>query len=284
MSEQAAMTAKAPRVKWGEIGRALAAPPFMFAAVFLLACAIGLGALVQGLRLHFKKLPVPLQGKSLKELPAKLGNWVQVNVDQPLNPDLQESLGTNEYVFRQYVNWKEIGSTPEATIQRFADLSVEDRKKEYDRIVQKQPTCLVYVAVTYYTGKVDTVPHIPERCYLADGYQKEIEKELVWGQGPTYKARLLKFAPEARADGRVESTRIHVGYFFQVNGQYTLNSLDVRSALQNLFVKYGYFAKVEVMSPAADTALAGSAMQDFLTAALPELEKILPNWENYKAR
>ena len=33
------------------------------------------------------------------------------------------------------------------------------------------PDALVNFAVTYYTGLVDTVAHIPDRCYVADGFE-----------------------------------------------------------------------------------------------------------------
>jgi hypothetical protein len=52
----------------------------------------------------------------------------------------------------------------------------------------------------------------------------------------------------------------------------------VRRSLQNLFRKHGYYAKVELMTTIRDTEKSAQVMSDFLCAALPEIEKCLPDW------
>ena len=90
----------------------------------------------------------------------------------------------------------------------------------------------------------------------------------------------------------------HVAYFFHCNGGYEPNPVAVRVKLQNLFERHGYYAKVELMAdefaravsgPAAEAKRAESAkkvqaaMADLLTAALPEVERCLPDWKAVKA-
>jgi hypothetical protein len=38
----------------------------------------------------------------------------------------------------------------------------------------------VRFAVTYYTGSVDTVPHVPDRCFAADGYRETSYNVVRW--------------------------------------------------------------------------------------------------------
>jgi hypothetical protein len=47
----------------------------------------------------------------------------------------------------------------------------EDRAKLIGQTRVKHPAGVINLAVTYYTGLVDTVAHVPDRCYVADGYE-----------------------------------------------------------------------------------------------------------------
>src|SRR4029077_15572938 len=100
--------------------------------------------------------------------------------------------------------------------------------------------------------------------------------------------------------GRSHQNRC-VTYFFHANGKYEESPDVVRLRLQNLFEKYGYFAKIEVMTllPArggggasvevdalreADRNKAADSVEKFLTVALPEVEKLLPDPAIFKIR
>ncbi len=39
---------------------------------------------------------------------------------------------------------------------------------------------VINIGVTYYTGMVDTVARIPERCYIADGFEPTSYKVVTW--------------------------------------------------------------------------------------------------------
>jgi hypothetical protein len=175
-------------------------------------------------------------------------------------------------------------------------LSPKDRADRLIQLRNKNNNAVLTVAVTYYTGKVDTVPHVPERCYVADGFQPQVFDKRDWalgtlanGQARTVPVRFIDFEDQT---SRGAQNRC-VGYFFHANGKYEEDPDVVRVRLQNLLERYAYFAKIEVMTllpprpgTAAndslknkDRANAEAAMQNFLTSALPEIEKLLPDWE-----
>jgi hypothetical protein len=157
------------------------------------------------------------------------------------------------------------------------------------------------VAVTYYTGKVDTVPHVPDRCMVADGFQPsgdDPDQEWTLGRYPNGLERRIpvRFIDFEDQTSRGSQNRC-VAYTFHANGQYIANHNTVRLKLQDLRVKHAYFAKVEVLNQLPsrpnsgeddpmklkDRQQAAAAMQKFLTAALPEVEKLLPDWEKVTA-
>lgn len=261
---------------------------FLAAAGVLLVCAAGFNAAARSLQLHFRKQPVPLAVKALDDkaegIPAKLGGrWVQVTDDQPLSGDVEHALGTKQYVMRTYVNL-------EAAHRTEAELADRDPRRIaglLGDLQARKPEAIIRVAITYYTGLVDTVAHIPDRCMVADGYQPTDYKVIgVPDDSANSVKRDAKFRFITFEDitGRSRVTR-NVGYFFHVNGRYEENPLGVRATLQDLFQTYGYYAKVELMTEqpgrgdAAASERSSAAMKDFLTALLPEVERCLPDWQ-----
>ena len=79
----------------------------------------------------------------------------------------------------------------------------------------------------------------------------------------------------------------NVAYLFHVDGHYESSSLGVRRNLQSLTERYGYYAKVELKivgthgdGSSPDNQLkARDAMKDFLAGLLPEVERIMPDWD-----
>lgn len=280
--------------------RALAQPAFLAAVVLLGAAAVGLNAATEAMRLHFRKLPVPLSVPRLDDakqgIPTRLGAWVQVSKDEPLDKAVQEVLGTEEYIFRDYVDTRLV---PAADLAWFADKSTAERARRLAGIQAAAPQAVVRLAVTYYTGLVDTVPHVPERCYVADGFEPAVPPETraamlgttAGGAPRPVEYRYLQFQDTTGA-GRVDR---EVAYLFHVNGEYESSHVGVRSRLANLLQRHGYFAKVEVMTttPRSHAGAGGSgaaagpgsiaAFEDMLAAALPEVERCLPDWDRVQA-
>lgn len=258
-------------------------PAFIIAATILAVAAIGLNTAVSALQLRFRKEAVPLAkyGKLLDTIPVRVGDWVQVSKDEPLDKEIQDALATDQYIFRDYVN-----STVVKDLSEFDGKSSKERKMLLGRLQAEHPEAVVNVAVTYYTGLVDTVAHIPERCYIADGYQPSRQPEVMTvdtGQkhlgepatGPIA-LRFINFEDQTAA-GRV--TR-QVAYCFFTNGHYESDPLGVRTTLQNLRYKHGFYSKIELMTVLKDRERAQKTMAAFLTAALPEIERCMPDWNS----
>lgn len=246
-------------------------PGFIVALVILATVAIGLNYTVAALKLHFQKQPVSLK-HPLKDIVPVFGHWVQVSRDQPLESEIEQALGTKEYVFRDYLDSSKV---PAETIAQFKDLTDRQRAERLAEIRQSHPDAVINMAVTYYTGLVDTVPHIPDRCYVADGYEPKERKEEGWTIAhEPLRVSYINFEDQTGFGKQARS----VAYFFNANGDWLAGPLDVRVRLQNLSERYGYFAKVEVMTTLPDRDQSRAVMQDFLDQALPEVKKVLPVW------
>jgi hypothetical protein len=262
---------------------------FVAAVAVLCVSALGLNATVSFLQLHFKKLALPLAVRSLTDpqqgMPAQLGTWLAVSTDQPIDPEIRQVLGTDQYLFRDYVNTQR---WPREQIAAMRDLPSAELDAALAQLEAQSPQSVLRVAITYYTGLADTVAHVPERCYVADGFNvSQYEtRSAVCGSYPGGTPRGVSFRlihfEDQTARGRVARD---VAYLFHVDGVYESDSLAVRNRLASLTERYGYYAKVELMTTAPpgrsqkQSALNVGAMVDFLTAALPELEKRLPDWQ-----
>jgi hypothetical protein len=285
--------------------QSLKRPGFLLVLLVLFAGAVGINAATSALKLHFRKQALLLRSKEgLTALPLQMGNWICVPETRTINPDEAHELQTDQYVFRDYVDLAATDreGRPVATREEILKMDKLPRKEFYDLLNQirnKNNNAVISLAVTYYTGKVDTVPHVPDRCYVADGFQPSAYdiKDL----------RLGEYAPGAPRDVKVrfidfedQTTRGAqnrcVTYFFHANGKYEQDPNQVRLRLQHLTETYAYFAKIEVMTllplrpgvlekdplKEKDRGAAATTMQSFLTAALPEVEKLLPDSTVFK--
>lgn len=265
---------------------------------------------------------------------AEYPRWIQVSRDEPMEIATEEILGTKEHVDRAYVNLGEIlriqrsidprdsdlqaalwgdgqharapfeslrRSDPPATLVKFLGTLPSKPAKERNQVLGELgfvlPEAVIHMSAAYYTGLVDTVAHIPDRCYVADGFQPtnyDNVKSFQCGKFPNGKPRDIAFNFIHFDDqtGKGRASR-YVGYIFHVNGQYATNPLEVRKELQNLFQKYGYYCKIELATgaiaspgapPQAADARAEAAMKDFFAAALPEFETRLPDWQQVMAQ
>jgi hypothetical protein len=120
------------------------------------------------------------------------------------------------------------------------------------------------------------VAHVPDRCYVASGFEPTDKRSPTWLiAGKSLTVCLEQFEGDTGM-GHVER---NVSYFFHVNGHYESDPLAVRLSLQNLLEKYGYYAKVELMTIDTDHDRSAQTMQNFLNNAVPEIEKSFPNWD-----
>ena len=299
------------------IKSAFSSRSFLLVVGVLLVAAVGLNATARGLQLVFKKHPVPLRHRlddAQAGVPRQLGTWVSVHQTSTLDEEIQHALGTRDFVFRTYVDSRVAGKD---TVDQLVTLGRElegldeqdqqqfalKRAKQHEwygilrRIQARNPEAVVSLAVTFYTGMVDTVTHIPDVCMVADGYQPKNPTKLsvAAGEYPDGSPRQVEMQfttfEDQTGHGRVAR---NVAYLFHCNGGYEPSHVGVRGKLQNLFERHGYYAKVELMTdePArsdvrlakneAGTARAVAAMTDLLSVALPEVERCLPDWDEVK--
>jgi hypothetical protein len=264
------------------VKRALSRPSFLVAFVVLLVAAMTLQAATQMLRLYFKKEPVPL-ARQLEQIPASLGPWVQVSVDQTLSHEMLDVLGTKQYIFREYVDSRQV---PADVLVQFKDRTNDERMTLLARLQRDYPSAVVRVGVTYYTGMVDTVAHIPDRCYVADGFVPDEKDTPTWTMrnrdGNLFQTTVssIHFVDSTPARGSIPR---NVAYFFHCNGQYKHDAITgVRMALQDLSERHAYYAKVETMTAMREPEKSDLTIQDFLQHLMPEVEKCLPDWQKLK--
>jgi len=192
------------------------------------------------------------------------------------NEDILKALGTQDYI--QWI--------------------LEDTEAPADSAVKR-----FMLFVTYY-GKPDRVPHVPEECYTGGGFQilrpdtsgrfgcrlGQLKPDSV-----TFKIKEVGFEKEidgtylvfGRKKGDLWQTldKFPVLYFFNISGKYASSRGKARFVLnKNLFRKYTYFSKVELIfnqalsAPSEQEAI--KASEKLLGVILPILEKDhWPDWE-----
>jgi hypothetical protein len=243
----------------------------------LLAAAVGLNASVMALKLSFRKEAVPLRAP-VTSVPGTVGPWVQVSLDERFSEEIEDELATREYLRRVYVDTRKADAEVLARWNAAQVKSAELREELQRSVVSRDPLAVVVLHVAYYTGAVDTVPHIPDRCMVAGGFDPVGRREAMLDLGEReLRCSFVQF--QERSQGA--PVTLSVAYLFQVNGDYEYDAITgVRKRLQDLRERHAYFAKIELMTQdrggKADASLA--AMSDFLSHALPEIEKVLPDW------
>ncbi|HRP63874.1 MAG TPA: exosortase-associated EpsI family protein [Phycisphaerales bacterium] len=265
---------------------------FIAACVTLAICGIGFRAAMAYLQIYLQKERVDLR-EHFATIPRTLGNWQAVGPDGVLDATIVETLGTDIYLDRDYALNGDVSQG------------------------------LIKLHIAYYTGMIDAIPHIPDRCMLAGGFV------------PTGRPRVMenmpldisnwRYDPEVvnRASGQpypyvtyphavtgrtvmvrmplgafglrmtpfehpsMPQQRIYAGFFFIANGHVTPNPLAVRALALDLTDRYAYYCKVQF------TAWGGSdfdeqAFADLVGSLtqelLPELMRCLPDWPEVESR
>lgn len=257
----------------------------------LVASALGFQAAVSMLDIYLKKEAIPLR-ESLDTIPTKLGKWKRVGADSRMGEAIIESLGTRFYLDRQYA----IDGDPAKGI--------------------------VTLHIAYYTGMVDAVPHVPERCWGAAGLNMVSQSSTrllpmdksKWDliSGPKNTATGLSYPiaqvvdPVTRRsesvllpvgntemsvtvfqDEKQPNVRLVGGYLFIANGRLTSSPYDVRGLAFNLSDRYAYYCKVQfsAMFPADENVVESWSAQtaDLLNEVLPHIMKRLPDWSEIES-
>ena len=258
---------------------------FVIACLTLAISAISIRVVAEQLNVHLRKESIQPR-LAIASLPPQLGSWHKVGEDVVLSEEMIESLGSGQFLTRTYAL---------------------DGNAASSRLT---------LHVVYYTGQIDAVPHVPDRCFVAGGYESQMAvpenidlnidqsewvlldespKELghvypqiqrphpVTSDQETIRLPLGDFqlrTSEFRHPDMGE-TPIFAGYFFLANGQVAVTPGDVHRFAFDLSSKYSYYCKVQitaVLKQGENKEIFVSRATDFLEDLLPHLMRCLPDW------
>jgi Protein of unknown function (DUF3485) len=268
-------------------------PATILTTVLLGGSAIGLHAAIESSGAHLSKLPInPPNGLRFHSLPVQTETWERLGADPPpLTVEVLESLGTRNYISRNYV-----------------------KKGSMDA----NKPIVIDVHCAYYTGMVDTVPHIPERCFVGGGMRliasavtvpipidltrfppdPTIDPAVIdpntygtirrgrtgqWSNAPGVRPRMPfgfdKLELRVTEYEGIDGSRVFSGYFFVANGWVASDTIQVRQQAFDLSADYAYYAKVQFTSSTVDSAKdLGIYAADFLNEMAPEIMRRIPDW------
>lgn len=256
---------------------------FISSIVLLVIGGAAFQAVASWLNVHLRSEAIALR-QPLSLTPSTLGSWHMAQ-DLQLDTATTEQLGTNSYISRIYVN----------------------------RARPDMPALQFHVA--YYTGQVDSVPHVPDRCIEAGGMVQESpapenlpfdmiaaewatdDAHEIDGQAVPYLSmedpltgefdrvhlpvgeqlyRHIEFS-----DPKNSGARIHAGYFFIANGRWCASPSAVKMTAFTGGDKHAYYCKVQIVATGGE-AFDKQAFIDysvaFLEPMLPQIMRLLPDW------
>lgn len=250
----------------------------------LLIGAVTIPLVIAQLEIYLRKESVPLR-RTLNSIDDDLGSWDRVR-DGEGNPredtlfgeEMIEGLGTNLYL----------------------DRYITDGRHQ------------INVHVAYYTGMIDDVPHVPERCWDANGLTQSMSPRVI-DLDLRYEGLRTEGTPVNQATGEPysivtvmnlgEEFPVHLpvgdarmtvtqfdpndqkpklkqvgGYFFVANGRMAPGAKDVRLMAFDPSEKYAYYCKIQltyvgtVDSGEEDDAV----VEEFIDIAEDLLPRLLP--------
>lgn len=116
----------------------------MTAMLILCAGAAGVKAAIDLMHVVLQKKPIYApDNRAVRAIPAQTDRWIQVGDDVLEKEAVVEELGTENYLTRVYAEKSPASGAKPRVIQLHA---------------------------AYYTGMIDTVPHVPDRCFVGAGF------------------------------------------------------------------------------------------------------------------
>jgi hypothetical protein len=273
--------------------RTLRMPAFLVALAVLVCAALGMGAAIRAYHLTLVKLPIhPPPGHPLNSMPRETASWRAIGADRLEKGEVLETLGTENYLTRTYAK-KRPAAKPGA-------------EPELD------PDSVLEFHTAYYTGMIDTVPHVPDRCFVAGGMQlADLTKDVAlpldqtrWRPDPdasgTSAGRLYRIRatdgtyhhlPRDPQDLKLHSMRflgggkdLYAGYFFIANGGAVPRAEDVRLLAFDLHSRYAYYIKVQFTSNSVRSEEElGQLAASFLDETFGDLMECAPEWTQVQA-
>lgn len=231
--------------------------PFVVAVVLLAIAAVLAGPVAAWKNLKPAKLALPLK-RTFAALDAEALAPYRVSKRIELEPTIIETLGTDRYIY-----W------------RLEDTSVPP----------DDPLRFVNLMVTYYSGGADLVPHTPDVCLLASGYEpaqphENLEVEVASlhpFRSTAVPVRVGTFIKTAV----FQRTRHSVVYTFFCNGRFVCSRTSVRLLINDPTKTYAFFSKVEVSFDRATRAQSVEGARKLFELALPVL--VRDHWPDFEA-
>ena len=257
---------------------------FLTAIVLLVGGGLSIQMAAKSLGVYLEKEPVAPR-HALDTIPYKVGPWISSRESEYRMDDAGvEQLGTQRYLTRQYFNTDSPGEPP------------------------------MQLHVAYYTGHIDTIPHVPDRCLVAGGLTQEqaepVNYDLQIDEGGwiidpdheldgesyrmvtleregdldeiirlpigDFKLRTTKFGSPANPD-----LSVFAGYFFIANGRLTPDPWGVKLLAFKPQDKKAYFCKVQ-LTTAWEKPLSTERFLElsnsFMEPMIPEIARCLPDW------
>lgn len=273
---------------------------FGVCAGVLLVTAVGWSWAVNVLKLAMYKEPVPWPAEvrvdpkdfRLLSLPAKFGPYEQVLADGELERQANGA-PDGEIVFAaDQMEMLKIG-TPidEARVAQRRSNWYVARIYRDTRRSPRDPMAYWRLEMFYYTGALDKVPHVPERCAVAGGAQMvgstTIEFDVPAARRPWDRPIPFRRTVFEMIDRASQSKRQNAEYYtFSLNGQAESSWEQVRWTLSTSpQMKYCYFAKVQFgpLGEVSDLADTDEAARAFVGSFLPSVLYTLPMPEDVAA-
>lgn len=266
--------------------RGVFTPALVVVMGVLLLGAVGLSAFIRARGIYLTKLPIEPK-EMLHTMPTEYPSWVRYGEDELMTAEGEQELGTDNYLSRTYI----------------------ERNPEPGR-----PPIVVKLHMAYYTGMIDTVPHVPERCLVAGGWLQTGSPELIdvpldpsllvkdsgadpelmggtiWmGRSPNTHSRVrlplgveemqMRVSPFVNEVG----DKFMAGYFFVANGGTVPSADDIRLLAFRLDDDYAYYVKVQFSSGSVDSAeelveVAASMLDEMF----PDIMARVPDWVDVK--
>jgi hypothetical protein len=263
---------------------------FAVACAVLITCSLTFDWAVRAFNVFLRKEAVEMRG-AFGTIPRTLGSWKALGDDRPLAVEMIEQLGTDKYLDRTYVR------TGKTSVEGFN------------------------LHLAYYTGMIDTVPHVPDRCFVAAGLNLKIQPENLelrvdradwWidreftnlASGNSYWLAGVEDAFTGKIqpirmpvgdfflrtsefeDPEQPNLRIFAGYFFVANGRSVWTPTDVKAFAFDPRERFAYYCKVQFTYGANDATPEKFAamVTEFLNDFLPELMQRLPDWAEVERR
>lgn len=270
------------------------ANPALWVVVGLLAfSAASFGFALSAYKITLRKLSINAEhGIVTSDIPARTASWERARNEKGQEiPDFREgsevekTLGTTNYVSRYYM---------------------ERRPANPSRPIMLQ------LHLAYYTGMIDTVPHIPDRCFVGGGMQIgdivgdiplqldqslwQLDESVPKGQQPMYKVFVQGKEPYGglyvrlcRDPGSIamrtrkfltgDGAGLFAGYFFIANGGHTPAPEGVRQLAFDLTSTYAYYMKVQITSSSCRTPEEfRAACSSLIGELIGDIMRVTPDW------